>query len=112
MEKIEAAVVEAHYLVVKETFPTMANVETHDVEFVSSFLPVEVPPSQKHTTSITTFRAIGVRVVFSGSDNSYKFFKDKDEKEQFTDDEIRSKNLHPPDTPTGPFDEQTSLDGG
>lgn len=53
----------------------MANVETHDVEFVSS-LPVEVSVTKAYY-EYYDISGDYVRVVFSGSDKSYKFSKIK-----------------------------------
>lgn len=104
-DPIDGTITDAHYLVVKETHPAMANVDSYNIKYVSS-LPVEVKVTKAYY-EFYDVRGDYYRVVFSPTDKTYKFYKDKGETQEVSVAEITRQNLTKPDDPTAPFDAAT-----
>ncbi|MBR8720603.1 hypothetical protein IX307_001772 [Bacteroides pyogenes] len=102
-DEIDGTITDAQYLVVKEERPVMPNIDTYTVDYISS-LPVEVRITKIYYEFYDKFGDY-YKVVFSSTDNSYKFYKDKEEKIEVTPQEITAANLVLPDTPTGANDD-------
>ncbi|MBR8774355.1 hypothetical protein IX306_001482 [Porphyromonas levii] len=102
---IDGSIVQAHYLVVKETSPIMPNVATYDIEYISD-LPVDIKVTKAYYEYYDK-RGDYYKVVFSPTTNTFTFYKDFAETQPLTDNEITRLGLVKPDQPVGPFDDAT-----
>lgn len=69
---VDGTIVQAHYLVVKEHTPTMANVSEYNIEYVSS-LPVKTEITEVFYEYYDQ-RGDYYKVVFDTNQNTYKFY--------------------------------------
>lgn len=105
-DEIDGSIVQAHYLVVKETSPIMPNVATYDIEYISD-LPVDIKVTKAYYEYYDK-RGDYYKVVFSPTTNTFAFYKDFAETTQpLTDNEINRLGLVKPDQPMGSFDDAT-----
>lgn len=104
-DQIDGSITDAHYLIVRDTHPAMANIDSYDIDYISS-LPVEVRVTKAFYEYYDIYGDY-VRVVFSPTDASYKFYKDEAEQTEYTPQEITEKNLTAPTGVTAPFDGTT-----
>lgn len=71
-DAVDGTIVQAHYLVVKEHTPTMANVSEYNIEYVSS-LPVKTEITEVFYEYYDQ-RGDYYKVVFDTNQNTYKFY--------------------------------------
>ncbi len=102
-DEVDGTVTDAHYLVVKEREPIMANIDTYTIDYISS-LPVKIEITKAYYEYYDKFGDY-YKVVFSSTDNTYKFYKDKEETIGVPSAKIEEAGLTLPDKPNGTNDD-------
>ncbi|MBR8704110.1 hypothetical protein IX315_001788 [Porphyromonas levii] len=93
-DQVDGSIVKAHYLVVKEREPIMANIDSYTVEYLSD-LPVTVKVTKAYY-EFYDLRGDYYKVVFD-ENGYYKFYEDPEETRALTDSEITNKGLLRPE---------------